>query len=67
MLIFNKDFKKISVNQINLYIMIFYLETKQCEFDKFSYIKNSSSDNGRLYKYLLELYYNHNNPKMLNR
>ena len=55
--------KKISVNPSKfIYYDILFRKTKQCEYDRFQYLQNKNNDNGKLYKYILDIYYNHNNP-----
>jgi hypothetical protein len=54
---YNAVLIKITINHIK------YKKTTQFEYDKKMSIDDPNSDNSKLYKYIMEIYYNCNNPK----
>ena len=54
---YNAGLVKITINHIK------YKKTSQFEYDKKMSIDIPNSDNSKLYKYIMNIYYNNNNPK----
>ena len=54
---YNAGLVKIKINHIK------YKKTSQFEYDKKMSIDIPNSDNSKLYKYIMNIYYNNNNPK----